>query len=472
MTDFFPSYPLYFGVDAGKNFLRLAKLKKIGKHWDVILLKEIFEKDVNPLYKDIKKGVLASAISGRDVLVRACEIQLKKPKVIFDALAFHVEPLLPYPADEAILQAQIVGQHENGTSLTVFALRKDHLSLHLESLKKRELEPDIVTTKAHALAALLQTIPPAATPSLFVHEGEEEISLILAEKGLILAFRSIDARRDPTAEIKKNLLNFSTTYKTKSFETIYFLGTDPNLKIFLQNLSGKNVIVPPSPFSGISQEEFVLYGIAIGCALSHLQNCNFRQKEFSHSLPFQRLKRPLAAFLILTLLFAGGIWLFGEAALRHKRHNFEEAFSSFMKREKKEWTATLPASSFGDYSKYLDSLEKEIKSRPDTFPLLPQVPKVREILSWLASLSESQNIRIEILHYQMVKRPDFSHKQEKYKVRVDMEFSTFQTHAIPAFLEAIKNSNHWVDARDEIQWIPNKGKHKVSFYLKDKTKYN
>lgn len=71
----------------------------------------------------------------------------------------------------------------------------------------------------------------------------------------------------------------------------------------------------------------------------------------------------------------------------------------------------------------------------------------------------------------MVKRPDFPHKKEKYKVRVDLEISAKDAASARIFQEALKNQKTLADTNEEIQWLPVKGKYKVSFYLKDKTKY-
>ena len=121
-------------------------------------------------------------------------------------------------------------------------------------------------------------------------------------------------------------------------------------------------------------------------------------------------------------------------------------------------------------------MENEIGSRPDTHPLLPQIPKVKEVLGWLTSLRESHGVVLESFNYQLLKSPDFSHKTEKYRVRVEIEISAQNPNAAPnavqVFQEALRRPNLLIDPSEEIVWTPLKGRYKASFYLKDKTRYS
>ena len=473
----FLSQQLYIGVEVGKSALRFAALRKSRKGWAVSSLKEISgEESTKLFYSQFKDGVLISAMNTRDVLMRSCEIPLKKAKDVFSALDFHVEPLLPYPAEQAIVQAQIVTQHENSTLLTIFAIRKVHLTQHLESLKNYNLEPEKVITRSHALVAFSTLLPQTNIPLLIVHKGEDEISIVLVEKGILLAARSIDPKKDFASEIQKTLLSFASVHKTKSFETIYFIGKDLELKNALQTISGKDVLLPSSPFLSVTQEEFIHFGLAIGTALAK-SGPHFRQKELSFPYPFRRLKKPFITFFSLIVLLMSSVYFFGEMAISRKKQAIENSYFALMKAE----GITPPKTPFlqtpQDYLASLNFAKKEVQGRPDTFPLLPQLPKVKEILSWLTALPKPQgkepsSITIESLHYQMVKHPDFTHKQEKYRVRVDLEISAKDPNAARSFHDALKASPSMVDTNEEIQWLPTKGKYKVTFYLKDKTRYS
>lgn len=472
----FQLQPRYIGVEIRNSGARFAKLRKNGKSWTVVALKELFVEDnINLFFKQVKEEAVVSAVSTRDVLMRPCEMQLKKAKDIFAGLAFHVEPLLPYPLEKAIIQGQIISKRKNETLLNVFCIRKDHLSQHLDSLKKYQLEPEIVITRPHAFAALSLLLPQSGHPLLVVHEGEDELSIILIEKGHVLAARSIDYKKDVSIEIQKTFLSFASVFKSKPFEAIYFFGKDQELKNSIQTISGKSVLFPSSSTLALTQEEWIHYGLAIGTALG-FNSLSFRQQEFANPHPFKRLKKPLSLYFVLALLLAGCISFFGQLTISKKRQAVEDAYFSLLKTENIEQNRYLAPQTCQEYLSSLQTIEKEIKSRPEYFPLLPQVPKVKELFSWLTSLTklggkENATIQIESIHYQMVKRPDFSQKQEHYKVRVDLELNTKDSHAAKAFQDALKGPNSLVDTSEEIQWQSAKGKYRASFYLKDKTKY-
>jgi type IV pilus assembly protein PilM len=465
----FTSPSHYIGFDVARNCLRIAKLRKTRQGWDILLIKEILNKDQVRLFdKHLSQGISISAVQTRDVLCRHLDLPLKKPKDVFAALNFHIEPLMPYPLDKAIIQSQITSQQDHSTSLAAFAVRKDHLEQHLNELKTYGIEAEITTTKAHALAALAPLLPQTGSCVLIVHESEEEITLVLTEKGEIIATRGVENKPAIGPEIQKALLTITTNYKSKIFDTIYFFGKDLEIQQAIQKASGQAILSPTSSLLSLTQEELIHYGLAIGCALAH-QSVNFRQKEFAYPRPFRQYKQPLIAFFSLSLFFALSLSVFSQITLTQKKQALSRAYTALLESEGKLDTSV--ALTPEGYLSSLSALEQEIKERPETFPLLPQIPKVREILGWLASAPEAKDLTLESLHYQFVKRPDFSNRYEKYKVRVELEFSGPNANSYRLFQEALKNPK-FVDTTEEIQWVPSKGKYKASFYLRDQTKYD
>src|SRR5262249_33880899 len=155
---------------------------------------------------------------------------------------------------------------------------------------------------------------------------------------------------------------------------------------------------------------------------------NFRQKEFCYPYPFKRLKKPLATYFALAGALAAALFFFGRMSTAEQKEAIEQNYYALVKSEGKNLSDFSVPSTYEEYFASLDFLEKDVRNRPDTFPLLPQVPKVKEVMSWIISLPEIQNkegplIEIDSLHYQMVKYPDFAHKKERYRVRVDLEVS-------------------------------------------------
>lgn len=462
---FFSTTPTYIGIESSGSTVKIAVVRKGRKGWSLTSLKEIpREGNVNPLHNLPEEGISVTAVDSQNVLVRSTEVKLKKEKDIFSALEYQVEPLLPYPADKAILQAQIIEKKESGSALTLFAVRKDHLQDHLDQLN---FSPEIVTCVPYALAAFSELLPASGLPFLILHLGEEEITCILVEQGKLLASRAFPKKANLEKEIQKTLLSFASTNKTKIFETIYLLGKDLSLREAIQKETGKNVYLPYSPQLSLSQEETARYGLALGIAIS-AATLNFRKKDFAYPHPWKRIKKPLSAYFVFATLLAASLFCYGKFDLSNQKKQVEQAYASLLSMEGKKGSET----SFKTTQEYLENLEKletEIGAKPDTFPLIPRVPLVKDVLGWLSSFPQ---LSIDTLHYSLVKRPDFSHRKEHYKVKVDLELTAKNPVAARSFHEALQNANSFVDPQGEIQWASVKGKYKVSFYLKDKTNYN
>lgn len=459
---FFPSPRVYAGIDVSGDAIHIARLRKSRKGWEAVSLKTYASDElVNPL--DI--GIIAAPLSSLETLVRSCELQIKKEKDIKAALSFQLEPQLPYPADKAIIQSQTVEKKPDGTLITAFAVRKDHLQTRLNYLNEKGIDPEIVTCAPYALAALTTLFPQTGSPQFLVHEGEEEVTCVLVEQGKLLAARAFYRKRDLGTEVQKTILSFSSSHKTKGFETILLLGKQNEA---IQKATGKTVLYPVASSLPLSQEELIRYGLAIGTALAG-EGIDFRQEAFAYPHKWRRVKKPLAACLALSIVLVGTLFGFGQISLKRQKLAVENAYLSLLKVEERTLKENENPATPYDYLLALNQLEKEVRARPDTYPLLPGVPKVRELLAWL---SEQHSIEIESLHYAMVKRPDFAHKKEPYKIKVELEFSAKDLHAANAFHDLLVSPCKFIDSSEEVQWTAIKGRYRTCFYLKDKTRYS
>lgn len=474
---FFPTKPQFVGIELTSSSIKIVSLRKNRNGWEILNLKEVsLEKPVNPLYNISKEGTVISSISSREVLVRNVEMQIKRKKDIFSALEFQVEPLLPYSCDKAIIQAQIIAETNKKTLLTAFSVRVDHLENHLKQLGDFHIEPEKVTCIPYALAAFSTLSPLSHSPLLVVHVGCDEVSCALVEKGKLLASHAFDRSLDLTNELQKTILSFSTSHKTKQFEAILLLGQDPSLSETIQKASSKPVFFPLCPSLPLSQEELIRFGLSIGIALSS-SGPNFRQKTFTYPHPWKKLKKPLLAYSTLTSIFFVIFFSFLQVSLNHKKREIKNTFQALLKMENKSDPLSQTLVTAGEYSLFLKNLEKEIQSRPETFPLLPKIPQVKEVLAWLSThpnvvAKNTTLLTFDTFRYSMVKRPSFTNRNERYKVKVELEFSTLSSQVASAFHEALLSPNPFIDPKEEVEWLIGKGKYKASFYLNDKTRYH
>jgi type IV pilus assembly protein PilM len=126
-------------------------------------------------------------------------------------------------------------------------------------------------------------------------------------------------------------------------------------------------------------------------------------------------------------------------------------------------------------------LQKELQGTPDSFPLFANTPRVSDVLAWLsqhpaavlvdAKGNRQPKIQIDNFSYTMLKRPQQGKKQEKYQVKVELEFSSPTPKWAREFHDALIAPNDWIDPKGEVKWGSSRGKYKTSFFLKDKTAY-
>lgn len=459
---FFPTPPIYAGIDLKHTSAHVAYLRKTRKGWEIVRLESFAQGEPVKL---LDMSTTISALPSQKTLVRSCEIRVKKERDLKAALDFQIEPLLPYPAEKAVIQAQPIEKKLNGTLITAFAVREDHLKSYLERLQNEGLEPEKITCVPYALAALSTLFPQRTSSQFIVHEGDDEITCVLVEKGKLLAARAFDSGPNFAKEVQKTILSFASTHKTKTFETILLLGKESEA---IQGATGKTVLLPSTSAIAVSQEDLVRYGLAIGIALA-AEGIDFRQKSFAYPHKWRQIKKPLIATIALALLLIGTVAGFGQIALQHKKQAAAHAYFSLLKAERRSLEEAASLTTSEEYKNALNNLENEVRARPDTFPLHPAIPKVREFLAWLSTQAA---INVDSLHYAMVKRPDFSHTKDHYKVKVELEFSATHPKDANAFHDLLVSPNSFLDSKEEVQWTAGKGKYRATFYLKDKTRYS
>lgn len=270
----------------------------------------------------------------------------------------------------------------------------------------------------------------------------------------------------------------------------------------LRNLNKTTTAPTPNTQFPLSVPELQNYSIAIGAALSALPKAqdqlNFRQGEFAYPNPWKRLKQPLAIYFGLCILAAIALYFTQKAYFNYQEDSIKRSYLDLLVAMKKpyeqfekEIDAKKPADARSEsipkpseltlegIRMRLGLLEKEIQATPQTFPLLPNVPLVSDVLGWLSTHPNvigkkeagEPSLQIESFSYTFVKRPELVKKQEKYQVKIDLEFSAPTPKMAREFHDALIAPNDFVDPKGEVKWSSNRDRYRTSFYLKDKTSY-
>lgn len=470
------------------------------------------EENVKQFYmeKIQNEDIVCTGLRGYEVLIRPLEIKLGKDKDVSAVYEFQTEPILPFPAENALIEKIKISNTKETTLLTIAAIKKDHLKKHLEAFEEFSITPEIVSCDPVALAAFAQFIFPEKKSLLIVHLSMESIICVQIREGKLVSAHTSQLTSESTQEniffnIQKAIFAFSKGTKNE-VEEILLCGDYPEWEIFSKELKEKImktfVVIPEGISENFDRNEIGKYALPIGLALSGLSinsNCiDFRKKELSFPHPWKRYQKPLTQYFGLVAFLSFSLYLFGSTYIDFKHDELKNKYVQLLEAMNKTYEITekefspknmengeeiIPLANFTqeDIQNRLEFLQKELNINPNVFPLHPNVPKVSDLFAWLAihpkivSTNESGEkealLHIESLNYVMVKRPEQNKKQEKYQVKVDIEFSSSTPKLAREFHDALIEPNEIVDPKGEIKWNSSRGKYRTSFYLKDKTQY-
>lgn len=458
---YFPKRPYYIGIDAEKSTAKMAAVRPSRLGWRIVQLKEqALMQGVKLLAPFPKHAQAITLIESKEVMIRSLTLPLKREKQLRAALAFQALNLLPYPANQAILDYEIQEVREGKTTLNLLAVKKERIEKHLHLLASFSCFPQKVVTPPLALAALSTLLDPA--PQLLISIGEKEVCCALTATGKLLKSYTFAATQTVAIEVKKVVLALAQLGRSYAFDTIVLFGhATEELRHAIQEATEKQVQLPVAPQLLISQEKLTSYGLAIGAAMTASSQANFLRDEYAPAPSMHTLRRPLALCAAGIALLSALLITFGTLSIARQKNYVRAQFEALIGKD------TVHFKTAEQYRAAAYRLSEELSSRPDSFPLLPAIPTVSECLSWL---SHHSSIELRHVQYAMVKHPTLSSRHEHYCVKVSLEFTAKDG---KAFVDALEADTSWVDHSQSVVWNTAKdGSYHASFFLKDKTRYS
>lgn len=496
---------------------------------------KVLGKDGQITQELLKNYLVVSAAPTSDVLIRRLRLKLIKDKDVDEAFPFQAESLLPFSLEDGMIDKIKVEKQDDGTLLTFAAIRKDFLEKHLNELAKWKIDPEVTSAVPFALATFAQFAWKIEDPVVVLHLGFGSSTCSLVKQGKLLAGRGCEVGLNSLLEAYSKDQQIHPDLVDTPFEQLHFSELDaaqtPNLYEALPKwkqeigwlllsqvkdvktkdgmhllLTGDGAVLKelvkaldfPPEYTQIESvdDQLKLFAVPIGLALSALpgfsDQINFRQKMLAYAHPWKRFKKPLIVFASLCFALAAAFYWFSESYIQYQEDELKKRYTQMLATlhqpyQEVETQVTGDESvkpvlslSLQDLVQRLNFLEKQAKGQPNTFPLYPNVPRVSDLLAWLSThpkvvcKEESgacPSIELTSLHYTMVKYPEQSKQNEKYQVKVDLEFSTPSPTIAREFHDALIAPNDLVDPKGDVKWTANRGSYRASFYLKDKTYY-
>jgi len=285
----------------------------------------------------IKNLKIATGLPGSSVLRRDLKLPLTSEKTIRKALAFQLEPLLPFPLDDSIVYTEF-HPSEKETLIVVWATTCASIQSHLNEWEF--LDPDLVSTESLALSRWAE------------HQFPEREQLVVMHDRLGIAL-------------------------DKGVTTCAMESSDPErLKLFLQQKFPH--------FNWIDQD--LQYAIPWGLALEPLQKnpCQFRLKAS------QRKKLTDRQLVKKTLIYGLGLItalaLISETLLRVQESKIKNQIAAYVPHQQ------------GSASQQVDSFRNFIIKETKASSLPVHLPPVQDVLAWISSFKAP--IEIQHLAYE------------------------------------------------------------------------
>ncbi|HYB22078.1 MAG TPA: pilus assembly protein PilM [Thermodesulfobacteriota bacterium] len=246
---------------------------------------------------------------------------------------FEVEPLLPFPIDQVVVDFYNPGKNQNEKESLVFALQKENLGEQISLMKEVGLDPERLVPESLALFWLAERLEITSGQSgSLLDLGREKTTMIVWQKDTLALVRSIPVAGDSAArgpltrlveEVKRTILSYESGPEVRPVENIFITGGLALLsgveKIFGEGL-GKPVMTLElgkkfSFFRDVPKESGPALAVALGTALGGIapDRTNFRKEEFSSPQRAQKVRtrvKLLATYaVILAVLGLGSFGL-------------------------------------------------------------------------------------------------------------------------------------------------------------------
>lgn len=144
---------------------------------------------------DVGGSVCVVSLPPDQASFRNLQVPFKQVKKIRQILPFELEPSLPFPVEEVVIDFHPIRNDALGeaTDLIAAAYETSGMRFYLEQLSARHIEPRIVTVGAYAAAICLCRLGNVPPNSLLVDVGDDSSTMFVLADGQLRLVRSIPA---------------------------------------------------------------------------------------------------------------------------------------------------------------------------------------------------------------------------------------------------------------------------------------
>lgn len=464
------------GLSLEEGAFRIAVVKKEKKRIAVESLHEFpYGSESVKLFYNLppfhtgKEVEIVSGLSSADVFIRKLHLPLRDKRKIIAALPFQLESLIPFSNENPIVCPLLKPLGKQMTSVTVIATAQGHLSSHLAILKGIDIEPDTVSCHPMALGRFARWKFSKEHRILCFDIRNKRISSAVFEGNELLLSQAISF--DENENVSLELEKFSIFLKQKGViddETPWIMtgeATDSLIEILSRFFPGRKLEIP--------EKDLTQYAICIGLALDTIPKdgtgVQFCQNEFTPEHTFHLRRKKTLQYLGFCLGAALAMLIGGSFALNNKQRILNKNLRDYLS------SSSLKEASFApnQIQEKLHEWENSLKGQKTSFPLLPNVPKVSDVLAWISTHpafatedgEQKEGMEIKMLHYSLMKYPKIGETSSPYVAQVEIEFNSLAPRTARDFHDALLKGDQIVNAKKEVKWQAQNQTYYTSFEL-------
>ena len=296
-----------------------------------------------------KEGIVVPIASHR-LMVHRVPLPFQERNKNRQVVKFEVEPLLPIPVEQAVVDFYTPPEREDGNIALVFAVRKEELQERLSLLQDAGLDPESVVSEGMALFWMVKHLKKSASPSALLDVGHEKTTMIVWKGETLGLVRSIpiagaavsqalergvkisprddkdlkerkgDSAQEQEAiavalgcladEVRRTFIPYESGPEGQPVENVFLTGGSaalPGIEKILSGLLGKPVTILhvadhlPSLLRDVPPETHHALTVALGASfwgwVGEAERINFRQEEFASSKKAKKVKARLTLLL-------------------------------------------------------------------------------------------------------------------------------------------------------------------------------
>ena len=301
------------GIDIDKDTIRVVELQKgmrgasVSNYFKIPLVNGNLSEALKDVIKKLPEAEIVASFDSRDISFRGISLPITDMKKIEKAIPFEAEELLPFPADELIIDYQVIEKGERETTVGIVAAKKEKINAQLEAFSSGGIDPKVVNITLSAISAIASRyLKEEKGVYAVICLGSSDADVCIFEGEGIRFFRNISFIEGWEKDVCNTIYAFQATWK-KDIERVYTCGNRDKEGLLKKEIN-INYNIEPLQIDFTKDPDIKVdteYAKALGLALREADGkgfaVNLRRGKFAYKKEGAETKKRLQ----YTVIFGG-----------------------------------------------------------------------------------------------------------------------------------------------------------------------